>query len=392
MRIDSATIGMDFARAYTAKTVQYTGVRFATVHAAIQDVNQGKTTDDTKKTEETAGKEEAAKTENEDRGLDLQNRYQSIVDRLNSTGTNSSRESLHSVKQQCIQYLFQLIFNRKPGYTKRDGEIVSGEEATTGTTSKDSTSSDGIVGDLMSGRGTMSMSDWLKSQGFMSAKTVQFSGSMEYYHQETENTTFKTTGMVKTADGREISFGLSLEMSRSFEEYYQEKFDFSAANFCDPLVINLDGNIAELSDQKFMFDIDNDGEKDSISRLGEGSGYLALDKNGDGEINNGSELFGTSSGDGFSDLAIYDEDGNGWIDENDSIWQRLKVWTQNEDGEDELYTLKESGVGAICLQRANTDFTLNNDHNETNGAIRKTGIFLYENGNVGTVQHLDLAK
>ena len=83
---------------------------------------------------------------------------------------------------------------------------------------------------------------------------------------------------------------------------------------------------------------------------------------------------------------------NGWIDENDSIWQRLKVWTQNEDGEDELYTLKESGVGAICLQRANTDFTLNNDHNETNGAIRKTGIFLYENGNVGTVQHLDLAK
>ena len=203
---------MDFARAYTARTVQYTGVRFATVHAAIQDVNQGKTTDDTKKTEETAGKEEAAKTENEDRGLDLQNRYQSIVDRLNSTGTNSSRESLHSVKQQCIQYLFQLIFNRKPGYTTRDGEIVSGEEATTGTTSKDSTSSDGIVGDLMSGRGTMSMSDWLKSQGFMSAKTVQFSGSMEYYHQETENTTFQTTGMVKTADGREISFGLSLEM------------------------------------------------------------------------------------------------------------------------------------------------------------------------------------
>ena len=37
------------------------------------------------------------------------------------------------------------------------------------------------------------------------------------------------------------------------------------------------------------------------------------------------KLFGTSSGDGFKDLAEYDEDGNGWIDENDSIFNRLKV-------------------------------------------------------------------
>ena len=41
-----------------------------------------------------------------------------------------------------------------------------------------------------------------------------------------------------------------------------------------------------------------------------GSGYLALDKNGDGTINDGSELFGTRNGDGFADLAQYDEDGN----------------------------------------------------------------------------------
>ena len=83
---------------------------------------------------------------------------------------------------------------------------------------------------------------------------------------------------------------------------------------CDPLVINLDGNIAELSDQTFLFDLDGDGEMDEISELSAKSGFLALDKNGDGTINDGTELFGTRSGNGFQDLSAYDTDHNGFID------------------------------------------------------------------------------
>jgi len=50
-------------------------------------------------------------------------------------------------------------------------------------------------------------------------------------------------------------------------------------------------------------------------------------------------------------------------------------------------------VGAMCLQRAQTDFSLNSlKDNQANGKIRSTGIFLYENGNVGTMQQLDLAQ
>ena len=141
---------------------------------------------------------------------------------------------------------------------------------------------------------------------------------------------------------------------------------------------------------KFYFDLNADGDCEYISKLGSGSGYLALDKNNDGIINNGSELFGTKSGDGFGDLAIFDEDQNGWIDENDAIWDKLKIWTTDENGNDELYTLKKAGVGAICLQKVNTNFSHTDSNNEVKGAIRSTGIFLYENGNVGTIQHLDL--
>ena len=162
---------------------------------------------------------------------------------------------------------------------------------------------------------------------------------------------------------------------------------------CDPLVINLDTNIADLSDQKFFFDLDADGEIDEISMLKGGSGYLALDKNNDGTINDGSELFGTASGDGFADLAKYDDDGDGWIDEDDAIWDKLKIWCKDESGNDVLYKLAEKGVGAICLQRVGTQFSLNSlETNETNGYIRSTGVFLYENGTSGTVQHVDVAK
>lgn len=145
-------------------------------------------------------------------------------------------------------------------------------------------------------------------------------------------------------------------------------------------------------DQKFLFDLDCDGEKDNISRLDSGSGYLALDLNGDGVINDGSELFGTRSGDGFSDLARYDSDGNGWIDENDEIWRRLRIWTQDDRGNDKLYTLSDKNVGAIYLGNVSTDYSLQSSKGNTNAAIRKTGIFLYENGMAGTVQHLDLVK
>lgn len=217
----------------------------------------------------------------------------------------------------------------------------------------------------------------------------------EEYYGEKETTAFSTKGTVVTADGREISFGVDLAMSRSFEEYYSSKVDFAPkqeASLVDPLVINLDTNIATVSDQKFYFDLDADGTMDEISKLNSGSGFLAMDKNEDGKINDGQELFGTASGNGFEDLAKYDEDGNGWIDEADSVFDKLLIWTKDEKGEDRLLKIKKAGVGAICLENVTTEFSLNSKKtNELNGKIQKTGIFLYENGTAGTMQHLDLA-
>lgn len=208
---------------------------------------------------------------------------------------------------------------------------------------------------------------------------------------EMENTAFQTTGVARTKDGREINFGVTVEMSRAFcaefESFTQEDYVVT-----DPLMINLDSNVANITDMKFMFDIDADGQKEEVSLAEKGSGFLVLDKNGDGKINDGSELFGTKSGDGFKDLAAYDEDGNGWIDEADSIFKKLKVWSKDENGKDILISLKKADVGAIYLGNANTEFSVKSGtENQTDAIIRKTGVYLKESGGVGTVQHVDLA-
>lgn len=211
------------------------------------------------------------------------------------------------------------------------------------------------------------------------------------FHTEMEYTAFQSQGCVKNQDGREITFGVEVEMSRAFCEKYDSMFMSDVPITCDPLVFNLEGNIGKISDQKFLFDLNVDGTAEEISFTEQGSGFLALDKNKDGEINDGSELFGTRSGDGFKDLAEYDEDGNGWIDENDSVFDDLSIWTLNEEGEKVQISLLKADVGAIYLGNASTEFSLKNEEtHDTNGIIRSTGIYLKESGGAGTVQHIDL--
>ncbi|MCQ2505887.1 MAG: hypothetical protein MJ113_01775 [Lachnospiraceae bacterium] len=218
-------------------------------------------------------------------------------------------------------------------------------------------------------------------------KITAISGS----YAESEYTTFASKGIVNTKDGRSIDFNVEIAMSRAFVSQI-DSLEIKEYIKTDPLMINLDTNIGSVSDQKFYFDLDSDGKKEKISFAGKGSGFLAIDKNEDGKINDGSELFGTKSGDGFKDLSLYDEDGNGFIDESDSVFSKLKVWYKDEEGNDVIIDLKKADVGAIYLGNTNTQFSLKNENHELNAEIKKTGIYLHEStGEVGTLNHVDLA-
>lgn len=207
---------------------------------------------------------------------------------------------------------------------------------------------------------------------------------------EAEVTKFEAAGVVKTSDGREINFKLSIEMSREFHLETNVSIREGDGVKKDPLVINFAGTAAQLTDTKFAFDLDSDGKTEQMSFVGAGSGFLALDKNENGAIDNGSELFGTQSGNGFADLAAYDSDGNQWIDENDAVYSKLRVWSKDADGKDQLSTLAQRNVGALYLGNVATPFDLKNGANDLQGQVRSSGVYLNEDGSAGTLQQVDL--
>ena len=208
--------------------------------------------------------------------------------------------------------------------------------------------------------------------------------------REHERTDFASTGKVQTADGRTLDFTLDLAMCRDFS-CERKVVSVEKAVLRDPLVINFDGKAAELSGKCFAFDLDCDGKTESIAALASGSAYLAFDRNEDGRINDGSELFGTKSGNGFADLAGFDGDGNRWLDENDAVFTRLRIWETDAEGREKISTLQERGVGALYLESVATPFSLTDSENRLLAQIRASGVYLREGGGVGTLQQVDLA-
>ncbi|HSX51746.1 MAG TPA: hypothetical protein VLF09_12345 [Cellvibrio sp.] len=208
-------------------------------------------------------------------------------------------------------------------------------------------------------------------------------------YQEQETMKFQAEGVVRTADGREFNFSVAMKMSREFVQESNLNIEMGSKKI-DPLVINFDGLGASLSQTRFEFDLDSDGTAEQIASLRPGSGYLALDRNGDGSINNGSELFGPSSGRGFAELAAYDEDGNNFIDEGDSIYHQLRVWMTNEDGSTQLAALGDKNIGAIFLGHVSSPFQLKDASNNSLGEVANSGIYLTEDGKVGVVQEINL--
>lgn len=239
-------------------------------------------------------------------------------------------------------------------------------------------------------RATVSSSSTTTSSSQQSAGFgIEYDASESY--TETEKTTFSASGTVKTADGKEINFSIELSMERSYHEESSVSLRLGdAAKKVDPLVLNFAGTSAQLADQRFSFDLNADGESEQINSLKRGSGFLAFDRNNDGKINNGSELFGPTSGNGFAELSALDDDRNGWIDENDAAYDQLQVWQGGDGGQGELQSLAKAGVGAIALSHVNSPFSIKNDANELLGEVRSSGIFLQHDGETGTIQHIDL--
>jgi hypothetical protein len=136
----------------------------------------------------------------------------------------------------------------------------------------------------------------------------------------------------------------------------------------DPLALDLDGDGIETTAQdgwnSVLFDHNNDNIKTATGWLSGDDGFLVLDKNSNGTIDNGNELFGDNTklsnglnaSDGFAALADLDSNQDGMMDANDAVFADLRVWQDlNQDGisqANELKTLDELGITSLSTTGA----------------------------------------
>jgi len=138
---------------------------------------------------------------------------------------------------------------------------------------------------------------------------------------------------------------------------------------CSPIVIDLANNGITLGQAGVgvYFDVNADGTRDHVQwvKRGGDEGFLALDRTGNGRIDDGSELFGVgtpmilenrNAPNGFVGLAQYDSrqlggNDDGRISDADAIWPQLRIWLdENADGvstRDEIRTLRSVGLTSL---------------------------------------------
>ena len=187
-------------------------------------------------------------------------------------------------------------------------------------------------------------------------------------------------------DSENQSTYASLDLSFERARVEIAEVTMTRAEFEDPLVINLSGNAELFDESSRSFDLDSDGQQEHILGLSSGVYYLGLDKNENGTIDDGSELFGAKTGNGFGELAAYDDDNNGLIDANDSIFEKLVLWREGE-----WIPLENTQVQGMSLNAVATPFTFTNDDGDPVARMRSSGVFFTADSKLGAIHQIDIA-
>ncbi|WP_439888761.1 calcium-binding protein [Pseudomonas sp. MBLB4123] len=175
----------------------------------------------------------------------------------------------------------------------------------------------------------------------------------------------------------------------------------------DPLALDLDGDGIETlsANSGITFDFDGDGLKTGTGWVKGDDGFLVLDRNGNGTIDTGKELFGVDTvkvngklaSDGFDALRDLDSNADGVFDSQDIEFANVRVWQDlNQDGVSQAHELKslaEHNIVAINLDSTSTNQNSNGNLISAVGTyVRGDGSESSVNGNLSQAANLDLAS
>lgn len=163
----------------------------------------------------------------------------------------------------------------------------------------------------------------------------------------------------------------------------------------DPLIFDLDGDgikTTSLDQSRTYFDLDSNGFAERTAWVDASDGLLVLDRNNDGQITSGQELFGDQTllangvraASGFEALKEFDSNRDGRIDAKDEVYSKLKIWRDlNGDGisqAEELKALGDYNIASISLSS-----TSSNASDVMNNIQRRVGSFIKTDGSGGVI-------
>jgi len=158
------------------------------------------------------------------------------------------------------------------------------------------------------------------------------------------------------------------------------------------IILDLNGDGVKTVNREDGVYFDHDGNRfaEKTGWATPEDGFLVWDRNGNGQIDDGTELFGdnyilsdgSKASNGFEALAEFDSNGDGIVDHNDERWAELMIW-QDKDGngvldEGELLTMEEVGVAGLYVNYENQTYT-----DENGNEHRQTGWFIRSDGSQG---------
>lgn len=206
-----------------------------------------------------------------------------------------------------------------------------------------------------------------------------------------ERTDVHISATLKTEDGRTLKLDLKRMQERFERKESVETLRFGDAvpPAKDPLVVDFGLPGTSTSHDGPLLDLDLDGDLERLPGLWPTSAWLVHDRNGDGSLTDGSELFGPTTNDGYRELARLDQDGNGFVDAGDAAWSRLALWEHTPTG-GRLVALASRGVGALFVGSVSAAFELRGPDGQPSAQQRAMSFWVGENGAVGSTRRVDL--
>jgi len=210
-------------------------------------------------------------------------------------------------------------------------------------------------------------------------------------------------------DNKKVDLNYQLNLQASYSS--MRSITTTAAALKDPLIIQFGArSIGHITDYA-QFDINNDNKQNDLPIFSGDVGYLVFDKNNNNRVDNGGELFGPTTNNGFSELAQLDSNNNGFFDNQDDkfsqvyIWQPKQAKTNNNEqslgeqpntqaNKQNLVSLSQAGIKAISLNAIATQFNFRDQSKSGNGAINaqltQTSFAITENNQALGVHQIDV--